>query len=233
METETRNRLQIGLIVVFVLVLLRTGVIMYQRAHADDSATQKPAGRVLKGDDFVYLRSLHAYDLKSLKKLEGSTVWVRAGNAVAFFPSPGAKKDAGVLPPAASLKVTKIVKSGSQFFALFNFDEPESPKATFAVPVGAEKDGSANLIVDELFFYENPEKLYAHWPKDTWTSVHRHEIVKGMNENQAGMAMGVTHEVGSGSGDYGNRTLEYTHEGKTVQVMFANNAAVRVEEIKR
>lgn len=206
---------------------------MYQRSHQDDTSAHQPAKRVLKGDDFVYLKSLHAYDLASLRKLEGMTVWVRAGNAVAYFPGAAAKKEAGVLPPAEQLKIKRVTKSGNQYLAEFNFTSTEMPKESFFVPVGAERNGTVNLIVDELFFYEDPQKLYSHWPKEVWGSVHKHEIIKGMSENQAGMAMGAAHQVGSGSGSYGNRTLEYTHAGKTVQVMFVENAAERIEEIKK
>lgn len=238
MEANTRKYLQIAFAVVFAIALLRTGYIFYDRWQTARAQPAAAPVRELKSDDFVFLRSLHAYDVASAKKLEGMTVWVKAGNAVAYF-KPGERKqglgekEAGLLPPIAKLKIEKVAQHGDQVMATFTFADGD-PQGNFAVAVGAvsKKNGDTNLILDELFYYEDPHKLFAHWPKDVWAAVERHEITKGMNENQAGAAMGIGRAPGSSSGDYGNRTLVYSHGGKTVEVLFMENSAVRVEEKK-
>jgi hypothetical protein len=219
--------------VVLVVALARAGYVVYQRRQAEAPAKAPVAKRELKSDDFVFLRSLHAYDVASAKKLEGMTVWVKAGNAVAYY-SPGAlKQEAGVLPPIAKLKIAKVAVQGDQVMATFAFEESaNAERGPFVTPVGSVKGDNTNLFLDEMFFYDDPRKLYAHWPPEVWAAVERHEITPGMNENQAGMAMGVGRAVGSSAGDYGNRTLQYTHAGKTFEVTFLRNSAVRVEEKK-
>lgn len=229
MEPERRKQIQWIIGAVLIVALLRAGQVLYQRTQADEPS--KPvATRVLKSDDFVFLRSLHAYDVASAKKLEGMTVWVKGGNAVAYFKPGERKQEAGLLSPIAELKVSKVVQQGDQVMANFTFTAG-GPPGKFSAPIGAvnPRSGDTNLIIDELFYYDDPHKLYAHWPAEVWTKVERHEITQGMNEIQAGMAMGIGRIVGSG-GDYGNRTLQYTHGGKTVEVMFRENQAARVEE---
>ena len=113
--------------------------------------------------------------------------------------------------------------------ATFTFDDG-GPPGTYQSPIGAVKGSDTSLIVDELFYYDDPHQLYKHWPQATWDAIARHEIVKGMNETQAGMAMGVGRTVGSITAEYGNRTLQYQHEGRTVEVLFMSNEAARIEK---
>lgn len=227
----TKRFIQIALAVALVAVTARTGYILYERSQAEKAEDPKSAGqpkRVLKMDDYVYLKPLNAFDFQTAKKLEGMTVWVRAGNAVTYFEG---KKEAGQLPPNAKLKMGKLFRQGDQMLANFSFEGDDAPKGNFSVPIGAQRGESVNIIVDQLFYYEDPKKLYSHWPKEMWDAIDRGEIVKGMSEIQAGMAMGAARSVGSGSEKYGDRTLDYTHKGKSLRVTFVENTAVRVEEV--
>ncbi|HEX5435240.1 MAG TPA: hypothetical protein VFY05_13465 [Candidatus Angelobacter sp.] len=52
-----------------------------------------------------------------------------------------------------------------------------------------------------------------------------------MNELQAGFALGTSANVSSG--DYGNRSIEYTNNGNPVKVTFENNRATSVEPEKK
>ena len=228
MEPATRKYLQIGVAVALGLALARTGYIFYERSQAEKPKAEAPA-RELKGDDFVFLRSLHAYDVASAKKLEGMTVWVKAGNAIAYFKPGDTQHEVGTLPPLARLKVSKVAQSGNQVFATFAFEEG-GPAGSFLAPIGAVKGNDANLIVDELFYYDDPHQLYKHWPQETWDAIARHEVVRGMSETQAAMAMGVGRTVGSTAAEYGNRTLQFQHDGKTVEVLFMGNQAARIDK---
>jgi hypothetical protein len=233
------------LAITMLIVGARTAYIFYDRTHSGGPAKPEVVeNRNL--DDYVYLRPSHAHDLKSsAEALSGKTVWVRAGNAVAYFPfdQPSHKPmphESAPLPPLAQLQVKDVVMSGTQMYAVFTFaadSKPGSvqvrsgPQLPFAVPIGAMKHGETAIYIDDIFFLDDPHKLYKHWSAETWSAVERHEVRKGMSEIQATAAMGVGHPVSGNTGDYGNRTLEFPDlaSGKTVTVTFSNNQAIAIE----
>ena len=244
MDADSRRKFQLVLLVAFVLAGARTLWIFHERNTS--SMPEKPTVKERNEDDYVYLRPSHAHDLASSRAaLKGNTVWVKAGNAVAYYPYAGGvvgKKQAGLLPPIAALAVKDVVMSGDQMMVVFNFNSPPAPSTpgtstedvlTLAAPIGVVRHGDATIVIDDIFFLSDPHKLYNHWSKDTWASVERHEITQGMSEMQAQAAMGVGHapESGEGGGDYGNRTLVFTdpaHADEPVTVRFVDNAAVSV-----
>ena len=79
--------------------------------------------------------------------------------------------------------------------------------------------------MNDLFFFADPHELYKHWPPETWQAIDNHQAKPGMNEIQVSMALGTS---ATGSGEYGNRTLEFTNNGHPVTVTFENNRAVSV-----
>jgi len=228
MSPERLRYLRLALAVVVVIVGARTAYILYERRADQRTGKAEAPVRQQDADEFVFLRSLHAYDLESARKLEGQTVWVKAGNAVAYYRA-GTRTEAGLLPPLAELKISRVARQGDQIMAHFTFTSGE-PDGRFAAPIGAVKGTDTHLIVDEVFYYDDPRKLYKHWTPAVWEAVARHEIVEGMSETQAGMAMGIGRAVGSG-GNYGNRTLQYEHAGQAVEVLFAENRAARIRKI--
>lgn len=221
--------LRIALAVILVAVVARTAYVLYERRADQRTGKAEAPARRQDPDEFVFVRSLHAYDLDSARKLEGQTVWVKAGNAVTYYRA-GTRAEAGLLPPLAELKVSRVARQGDQIMARFTFTAGE-PKGEYAVPIGAVKGTDTNLIVDEVFFYDDPRRLYQHWTPATWDAIARHEIVEGMNETQAGMAMGIGRAAGS-SGSYGNRTLQFQHAGQAVEVLFVENRAARIRKIE-
>jgi hypothetical protein len=255
MDTELKQKLQIGLAITMLIVGARTAYIFYDRTHSGGPAKPEVVeNRNL--DDYVYLRPSHAHDLKSsAEALSGKTVWVRAGNAVAFYPydragrKPDTKHQAGVLPPLERLEIKDVVVEnagggGGQMMAVFAQTSSMAAAATkgeqgsapatkklYAVPVGAARKGEFTIFIDDMFFLDDPHKLYKHWSAETWSAVERHEVRKGMSEIQATAAMGVGHPVSGNTGDYGNRTLEFSDaaNGKTVTVTFSNNQAIAIE----
>jgi hypothetical protein len=247
MEADTKQKLQIAMAVVTVIAVVNTARIFYERRQSDGPA--KPdvvENRNL--DDYVYLRPSHAHDLKSSSEaLSGKTVWVRAGNSVAYYPydQPSHKPmphESALLPPMAELQVKDVVMSSTQMYAVFTFAPDRKaagvqvrpgPQVLFAAPIGAVKHGETAIFVDDIFFLEDPHKLYKHWSAETWSAVERHEIRKGMSEIQASAAMGVGRAVSGSSGEYGNRTLEFMDvaSGKTVTVTFFKNYASTILEV--
>jgi hypothetical protein len=278
MEAGNKRKIQLFFLAALVVTTARTLWVFHERSA--EFMPEKPALKERNPDDYVYLRPSHAHDLESARAaIKGKTVWVHAGNAVAFYPYAGhvvGKKEAGVLPPLAPLDVRDVVMSGDQMMAVFAFmtfdpspktndPVPEHPPpgmeitpihqppnnqptiavsanprsfteiGSYAAPIGVVKHGDATIVIDDIFFLEDPHKLYNHWTKDQWAAVERHEITQGMTEAMAAATMGVGHapESGEGSGDYGNRTLVFTdpaHADKPVTVRFVGNAAVSVSK---
>lgn len=256
MEADSKQKLQIALAIALLIVTARTAYIFYERKQSE-GPVKKEVVENRSLDDYVYLRPSHAHDLKSsAEALSGKTVWVRAGNAVAYFPfdQPSHKPmphESAPLPPLAQLQVKDVVMSGTQMYAVFTFaaDRVASdngpapnnkqegvqvrsgPQVPFAVPIGAMKHGEMAIYIDDIFFLDDPHKLYKHWSAETWSAVERHEVRKGMSEIQATAAMGVGRPVSGNSGEYGNRTLEFADlaSGKTVTVTFSNNQAIAIE----
>ena len=255
MDPSTRRNFQIGLIVLLLAAGARTLWIFHERSES--SVPEKPAVKERNEDDYVYLRPSHAHDLASARAvLKGNAVWVKAGNAVAYFPyTAGAvgKKEVGVLPPLNPLLITNVVMQGDQMYAIFsatdllpqihNITDPskkvhvvvEDPNWYLkAVPIGVVRHSDATIVIDDIFFLTDPHELYKHWSKDAWAAIGRHEITQGMSEMQAQASMGMGRVPESGAdGDYGNRTLVFTdpaHPDKPVTVRFADNAAVSVSK---
>ena len=247
MEPESRKRLQIVLIVGILLVVARTAYIFYERRQPVPQPKQETYSSNL--DDYVTPPKIFPYDLKSAnKELDRKTVWVKAGNAVPYYRYSTAshtaevKHQAGVLPPLEKLGIKDVilqkmpasVKEGQvavvrkQVFAVF--DVP-GEQGTFASSIGTSMGDDFNFTANDVFFFADPHQLYKHWPPDIWKAVDEHQAKVGMNELQAGFALGTSANVSSG--DYGNRTVEYTNNGNPVKVTFENNRAVSVEPEKK
>jgi hypothetical protein len=243
MEAESRKRFQYIIGLLMVLLVIRLGFIFYQRHQAQNPEEKKPTYSS-DMDDYVLPPKIHPYDLKSAaKELVGKTVWVRAGNAVHYYPFSAAthtadlKHDKGLLPPMAKFQIKDVVlqkiPAGAlaegqvavvqkQVLAAFQMrDEP----GTFAVPIGTSTGDDFNFTANDLFFFADPHELYKHWPPETWQAIDNHQAKQGMNEIQVSMALGTS---ATGSGEYGNRTLEFTNNDHPVKVTFEKNRAVSV-----
>jgi hypothetical protein len=246
MEADSRKRFQFIVGLLLVLLFIRLVAIFYQRHEANKPAEKKTTTYSTNMDDYVTLPKIHPYDLKSAaKELVGKTIWVRAGNAIHYYPFSAAthtadlKHEKGLLPPLAKLQIKDVVlqkaPSGplaegqvsvvqKQALAAFRMgDEP----GTYAVPIGSSTGDDFNFTANDLFFFADPHELYKHWPPETWQAIDNHQAKQGMNEIQVAMALGT---VATGSGEYGNRTLQFDNNGHPVTVTFANNKATSVTE---
>ena len=245
MEADSKKRTRFIIGVLLVLLFIRLGFILYQRHDANKPA-EKKVSYSSNMDDYVIPPKIHPYDLKSAaKEMVGKLVWVKAGNAVHYYPFSAAnhtadvKHEKGLLPPLGKLQIKDIVAQKNsagplaegqvavvqkQALAVFQMgDEP----ATYAVPIGTGTGDDFEFTVNDLFFFADPHELYKHWPPETWRSIDNHQAMQGMNEIQVAMALGT---AATGAGDYGNRTLEFDNNGHPVSVTFANNKATSVKE---
>lgn len=244
MEAESKKRTRITIGVLLVLLFIRLGFILYQRHEANKPA-EKKVTYSSNMDDYVIPPKIHPYDLKSAaKELVGKTVWVRAGNSVHYYPFAAAthtadlKHEKDILPPLAKLQIKDIIAQKNsagplaegqvavvQKQALAIFQMGDDP-GTYAVPIGTGNGDDYEFTVNDLFFFADPHELYKHWPPETWQAIDSHQAKQGMNEIQVAMALGT---VATGSGEYGNRTLEFDNNGHPVSVTFANNKATNVK----
>jgi len=112
-----------------------------------------------------------------------------------------------------------------KFLAVLDMPGQKSP---IAVPIGTSVGDDNNFTANDIFFFADPHELYKHWPPDIWRAIDQHQAKVGMNELQAGFALGTAGSVGSG--DYGNRSVEYSNNGNPVKVTFEKNRAVSVEQ---
>jgi hypothetical protein len=236
MDPELQKKLQIFLVVAIVVAGGRAAYIVYERHEAMKEDAQPRQETALKADYYVTPKKLHAYDLKSAREqLTAQPVWVKYGDEMTYYPYDSVRHkadfahDAGTLRPLQKLAIQDVVTGVApeapgikQVLAVFLQDGK-----SYAVPIGADKDGDFKLRAADIFFLEDPHDLYKHWPADIWQKIDAHEVQMGMSELQASFAIGVG--VPSGSGDYGSRTLHYTNGGKPLVIAFQNDKAVEIQ----
>ena len=235
---ETRQRIQLALVVAMVVAAARAGYIFYQRHEDRIAAEQQKQARDVgysNPDYYVTPKKLYPYDLKTAKQLTQQPVWVKEGYRYTYYSyDPASNKvdfdhDAGLLLPIEKLAIKDVVMakpSGPgqrpQVMAVF-----EKEGKNYAVPIGFEEEEQYKIYSDEMFFVEDPRQLYKHWPPDVWQAVEQHEIKPGMNELQADFA------IGMGVPDAGDtsyeKTVRYPNGGKAVVVVYHNGKAAEIK----
>src|SRR6202142_2112546 len=228
LDADTRQKLQIALLLGIVIAGARTAYIVYERHETRKQEATITFAAPLKADYYVTPKKLHAYDLKSARQLTQQPAWIRLGYYHTYYPYNAAAHkadfahEAGTLGPLQRLDITDVVTDVTprtpgtkQIMAVFHLNGK-----TYAVPIGAEKGSDFRCYADEIFFIEDPRALYKHWPADVWKAVDEHRVQPGMNELQTSFAVGMG--VPESSGDYGSRTLNYANGGKPGTVTFQN-----------
>jgi hypothetical protein len=198
---------------------------------------QKPQRqeRPLTDDDLVSPRKLLIDDLKSAKTLVGKTVWIQAGFELEYFSyvhhSVNFNHKIGVLPSVQMLeikdiilekappsKTSRIPRGDKQIFAVFQMP---GDAGEYATAIGYIQGTDSTYYCDDIFYYDDPHRMYKHWPPDVWQAVDRQQPKPGMNELQVAMALGVIQQ--SDSSNYGNRTVHYDAGIKQWDVSFQND----------
>lgn len=192
-------------------------------------------------DDYVIMRSMMPHYFENLKKMEGTTVWMKNGYVMPYFPADGGHiqfaHSAGVIPSAQKLAIKKFVKSAvpldldtgmshpaHQVFALFTM--PPDAKQ-YAVAVGDYEGTEESYLCDLMFFYDDPHTIYDHWSKEAWAAIDARKVIPGMSERQTHMAIGLNATY-SGH-DKGNRTVKYDQAGKHWTVTYVNDKATSIQ----
>ena len=241
-----KKRIQISLLVFFVLAGIRLLVIYHERHAPSPAPKAAPANSNLSSDDYVVPTQIHAYDLKSAKEaVDGKEVWVKTGYQLYYYPYAGGRVDfsraVGLLPPLDKVQITNLIQArapnakGEEVAPGVRIHEEQVMAAfhllgdakTYAVPVGGNLGGDYTFYLNEEFYFDDPHQLYSHWPAETWQAIEQHQAKPGMNELQVSFALGVG--IPQGSGDYGNRTLQYDNNAHPVRVTFSRNRATDIQ----
>lgn len=193
-------------------------------------------------DDVAEVRRLSAAHFEDTLALQGTSVWIKNGYTLSYFPVSGGHpvfaKPAGVAASLAKLDIKKMIKVSvpdrvddgmghgtRQVMAIFTF----SGKADqFAMPVGAIDGNNEFYYCDLIFFYDEPHGIYNYWPKDVWSAIDAHQVKPGMNELQTRLAIG--QKIQADSDQEGNRTVTYDQGGKVWTVTFRHNQATQIKQ---
>lgn len=236
MTADTKQKIQLALVVAILVAAGRAGYILYQR-HEDalEVEKQKQARNVgySNADYYVAPKKLYPYDLKSAKELTKQPVWAKEGYRYTYYPYRGGKVDfeheAGLLLPIERLEIKDVVTATphgtgnrKQVMAVF-----QKNGESFALPIGYESDEQYKIYSDEMFYIEDPHELYKHWPPDTWQSVDHHEMKPGMTEMQAVFSLGMG-VPDSGDTSY-EKIVRYPNGGKPLVVIYHNGKAAEIK----
>ncbi len=224
----------IGATVFFVLAVGGELVYLHRERNAP-VAVKAPEREVIADDDLVFLKKKRPENLKEVKELVGSTVWVSAGGQLEFYPYAGHSvqygKSIGTLLGAEPIVIKDAVEQVAPKTATFRipggdkqvllvFTKPGDTKQ-YAVPVGYRQGSDYTFYTDEIFFYDDPHELYKHWGPEIWKAVDTHQVILGMNERQVELSLGQVSQ--STSKAYGNRMVVFANMGKPMAVTFVNN----------
>src|SRR5689334_15996106 len=123
MSPEAKQKIQLVLLLAFVVAGLRAGYILYQR-HEDKLAAEKQKkaenAAFANRDDYVTPKKLYPYDLKSAKQLTQQPVWVKEGYRYTYYAYQPATKHvdfehgAGLLGPIEKLVIADVVLASNR-----------------------------------------------------------------------------------------------------------------------
>ena len=194
----------------------------------------------------VVVRSENPTTLEDEKKLKGRSLWVSAGGQLEYYAYNGRVEfdhPMGVLlgaqritvqdavlqnaPPAAAIS---IPQGDGQVLLVFTLpDAAKNSDTEYAVAVGDKEDSDYVLLTDQIFFYDDPHKLYAKWGGDVWNAIDRHQAMLGMSEHQVQLALGY---VSTPRGDImGDRAVEFDDRGEKTLVTFVKGRAIGIQDI--
>ncbi|GGH01484.1 hypothetical protein [Silvibacterium dinghuense] len=232
------------IITIFVVGIVGTRFYFLWRERNAPSTMQGPprAERRLTADDVVQPRKMYMNTLADAKALAGTTVWVQAGFTLDYYPYATHHVDfahpAGVLPGVTPLAVkevveqktpanlaTRIPQGNKQVFVVFTMPNDEK---TYATAIGYVQGSDEKYYCDDIFYYDDPHKMYSFWGAEVWQAVDQHIAKPGMNELQTAMSLGMIQQ--SDASTIGDRTVHYDVGGKKWTVTFQNDKATSVQQ---
>ncbi len=238
------NGLKFGLGGALLLVVAVGGELLYlhHRNAVDAAAPVVKATYKSDPDDLVFLKNQHPMSLKDEKELKGHTLWLSAAGQMDYYPYNGHAVDfahsQGVLLGAEKIMVKDAVEQVAPKKTAFRI--PQGDKQVllvftrdgdgkeYAVPVGFKQGGDYTFSTDQIFFYDDPHTLYAHWGPAVWKAIGAHQAMVGMNERQVQMALG---QVSNPHGEkIGDRMVEFYDGNHPKTVTFVGGKATKIED---
>ncbi|WP_263380553.1 hypothetical protein [Granulicella paludicola] len=232
--------------VVLVAGAIYVGIDQHRRKVEQETPVETTSTSSVKmdPDDNVYLKKKHPDSLADERELIGHTVWISAGGQLDYYKDTGKHVDyahpAGTLlqneplevkevfeevPPKNSKAVFRIPAGKRHVLIGFTMPKAADPKTTYAMVVG-NFDSVYNIYSDDLFFYDDPHKLYDYWGPTVWAHIDKHEPTLGMTEREVMMCVGQV-QVPHG-GTYGNRSITYDNNGHPLDIDFENNKVIKI-----
>ena len=195
----------------------------------------------LTPDDVAIVRMKFMTSFDDALKLEGTSVWMKNGYTMPYFPYKSGhidfSKTKEKIPSAQQLDIKKVIKAAPpaqvddgishgtrQAFAIFSL--PHSSNL-YATVIGAFDGDQEQYFCDVLFYYDDPHKIYDNWPPNVWAAIDAHQVMAGMSELQTQMSIGHNQQVDSTS--EGNRTITYDQAGKKWTVTFVGDKATTIQ----
>jgi len=195
----------------------------------------------LTPDDVAIVRMKFMTSFDDALKLEGTSVWMKNGYTMPYFPYKSGhidfSKTKEKIPSAQQLDIKKVIKAAPpaqvddgishgtrQAFAIFSL--PHSTDL-YATVIGAFDGNQEQYFCDVLFYYDDPHKIYDNWPPNVWAAIDAHQVIAGMSELQTEMSIGHNQQVDSTS--EGNRTITYDQAGKKWTVTFVGDKATTIQ----
>lgn len=192
-------------------------------------------------DDLAVVRMQFPQHFDDLKVIENTRVWMKNGYSMPYFPYEKGQvdfnKSAGLIPPAQPMDVKKIIKEAvpakvddglehgtHQALAVFAIPGKDG---LFATAVGAMQGEQESYFIDNLFYYDDPHKIYDNWPKDTWAAIDAHQVKPGMSELQTRLSIGMKEHPGGET--EGDRTVDYDVNGKHWVITYVKNRATEIK----
>jgi hypothetical protein len=127
--------------------------------------------------------------------------------------------------PKSGNAVFRIAPGKRHVLLGFTMPNSDDPKAVYATPVG-NFDNGYNLYNDDIFFYDDPHKLFSYWGPQVWAHIDKHEPALGMTEREVMMCVGQVQTPKGGS--YGNREITYDNSGHPLTIDFQDNKAIKI-----
>jgi len=231
-----------------LFVLVVAGLIgnQYRKNHQEGPVRKDPTADIKTDpDNLVFFKKQRPDSLADQRALIGKTIWVSAGGQLDYFLDKGKHVDYahpvgtlfGATPllikdvfeqkaPATGPAVARIPAGQRHVLLAFTIPNSPDPNTLYATPVGDFDNGSYTMFNDDIFFYDDPHQLYSHWGPTVWAHIEKHEVVPGMSENQAMMALGEV--MKPDSDNMGDRNVTYDNNGHPISIEFVKNKAVTI-----
>ena len=203
---------------------------------------QKDANDTLSKDDLAVVRAFFPQHFEDTQRLEGTTVWMKNGYTISYFPYVGGHvefaKRVGVIPPVQPLEIKKIIKAavpadvddgighGSRQVVrgLCAAGRRMGCMPCRSAPLTERRN---SITATCCSYYDDPHKIYDYWPKDVWAAIDAHQVKPGMSELETRLAIG--QNMHPDSQTEGDRTVTYDQDGKTWTVTFVKDRATEIK----